>query len=92
MEKAKQQFFWNGINLEELRQVMDKPSDEAVLSVFNSGSMDKLRLLLVDLAKNDSMVSDQLPKPMYDFVKNELAYSFSKEDILLFRQTCEIWK
>ena len=92
MEKATQQFFWNGLDLEALRQVMDKPADDAVLSVFSSGSMEQLRNLLVDLAKNDSMVSDQLPKPMHDFVKNELAVSFSKEDILLFRRTYEIWK
>ena len=92
MEKGKQTFIWNGIDLEALRQVMDKPSDEAVLSVFNSGSMDILRNLLIDLAKNDSMVSNQLPKPMHDFVKNELAFSFSEEDILLFRQAYEIWK
>ena len=92
MEKGIQTFIWNGIDLEALRQVMDMPSDEAVLSVFNSGSMDQIRTLLIDLARNDSMVSDQLPKPMHDFVRNELALSFSEQDILLFRQTYEIWK
>ena len=92
MEQSAQLFFWNGMDLEALRQVIDKPADEAVLSVFNSGSMDQLRNILVGLAKNDSMVSDQLPKPMHDFVKNELAFSFSQEDILLFRKAYEIWK
>lgn len=92
MKKNVTQFIWNGIDLEGLRQVMDKPADDAVLSVFESTSMDHLRTLLVDLAQNDSIVSDQLPKQMSDFIKNELAYSFTDEDIQLFNQTREIWK
>jgi hypothetical protein len=92
MENSKHQFFWKGIDLEAFRQVMDKPADEAVQAVFDSTSMDHLRTLLVGLAQNDSLVSDQLPKPMSDFIKSELAFSFSEEDIKLFNQTHEVWK
>ena len=92
MGKKAQQFTWNGIDLDLLRQVMDKPADEAVLALLKSGSMDHLRTLLIEMAQNDSIVSDQLPKPMYDFIKGELAYSFSPEDIEFFNRTHEIWK
>lgn len=92
MEESTQQFIWNGIDLESLRQVMDKPADDAVLSVFQSNSMEHLRTVLTDLAKNDSMVSNQLPKPMQEFVDRELDFPFTTNDIELFRQTHEIWK
>ena len=92
MGKITRQFVWNGIDLEGLRQVMDKPADEAVLALLKANSMDHLRTLLVEMAQNDSIVSDQLPKPMYDFIKGELAYSFTPEDMVLFNQTNEIWK
>jgi hypothetical protein len=92
MEENLQHFIWNGIDLESLRQVMDKPADDAVLTVFESKSMDHLRTLLVELAQNDSMVSDQLPKPMHDFIQSELGFAFTAEDIELFNQTHEIWK
>jgi len=92
MGEKTQQFTWNGIDLDLLRQVMDKPADEAVSALLESGSMDHLRTLLIDMAQNDSIASDQLPKPMYDFIKGELAYSFSPEDIEFFNQTHEIWK
>jgi len=92
MGKKAQQFIWNGIDLDLLRQVMDKPVDDAVSALLESGSMDHLRTLLIEMAQNDSIVSDQLPKPMYDFIRGELAYSFSPEDIGFFNQTHEIWK
>jgi hypothetical protein len=92
MEKTTPQFVWNGVDLDALRHVMDKPADNAVLAVFESNSMDHLRALLTDLAKNDSMISDELPKPMFDFVKSELNLTFTPEDISLFEQTHEIWK
>jgi len=92
MGTSTQKFIWNGIDLEALRQVMDKPADDAVLSVFKSNSMEHLRTILTDLAKNDSMVSKQLPKAMHDFVQSELNFSFTPEDIELFNQTHEIWK
>ena len=92
MKKTIKQFIWNGIDLDSLRQVMDKPADNAVSALLESVSMDHLRTLLIDMAQNDSIVSDQLPKPMYDFIRGELAYSFSPEDIELFNQTHEIWK
>lgn len=83
---------WNGIDLNELRHVMDQPADKAVSSVFESKSMDHLRTLLVEMAKNDSSVSLDLPEPMRDFVKTELNFRFSSDDIALFKQTHEIWK
>lgn len=92
MEKSTKKFIWNGIDLEALRQVMDKPADDAVLSVYKSNSMEHLRTILTDLAKNESMVSSELPKPMRDFVESELNFSFTPEDIELFNQTHEIWK
>ena len=92
MGKIARKFVWNGIDLEGLRQVMDQPADEAVLALLKSKSMDHLRTLLIEMAQNDSLVSDQLPKPMYDFIKSELANSFTPEDIAMFNQTNEIWK
>jgi hypothetical protein len=92
MENNMQQHVWKGIDLEALRQVTDKPADEAVTAVFESKSMDYLRTLLVELAQNDSSVSDQFPKPMHDFVKSELGFTFTAEDVELFKQTHEIWK
>lgn len=92
MAKTTKQFVWDGIDLESLRQVMDKPSDDAVAAVFESKSMDHLRTILIDLAKNDSVISSELPKPMHDFIQSELNFSFSAEDIGLFNQTHEIWK
>ena len=92
MEKTTQKFVWKGIDLEALRQVMDKPADDAVFTVFESNSMEHLRSVLTDLAKNDSMISEELPKPMHDFVKSELNFTFTPEDIELFNQTHEIWK
>lgn len=92
METTTSQFVWNGIDLEALRNVMDKPSDEAVLSILDSQSMDHLRTLLINMAKNDSVDSAELPKPMYDLVKSELNFSFTSEDISLFNQTHEIWR
>ena len=84
MKKTIKQFIWNGIDLDSLRQVMDKPADNAVSALLESVSMDHLRTLLIDMAQNDSIVSDQLPKPMYDFIKGELAFTFTPEDIDLF--------
>ena len=92
MEKKAQQFVWNGIDLDALRQVMDKPADDAIEAIFKSKSMEHLRSILVDLAQNDSVISTDLPKPMFDFVQTELNVHFTTEDIALFNQTHEIWK
>ncbi len=92
MGKKTEQFIWNGIDLEQLRQVMDKPSDDAVASVFASQSMDYLRNLLRDMAKNDDFVSLQLPPEMHNFVQNELNFKFSDDDIRHFKHAHEIWK
>ena len=45
MEKTTTQFVWNGIDLDALRHVMDKPADDAVQAVFESHSMEHLRAL-----------------------------------------------
>ena len=92
MKKTVPQFNWNGIDLESLRQVMDKPADDAVDAIYESKSMDKLVKLLTSMAENDSAVSSELPKPVRDFVKSELSIRFSAEDIALFNQTREIWE
>ena len=36
MENSTPEFLWKGIDLEALRQIMDKPADDAVASVFES--------------------------------------------------------
>jgi hypothetical protein len=92
MEKTTPQFVWNGIDLETLRQVMDKPADDAVASVFESYDMKHLTSILKGMAKNDDFVSSELPEPMHDFVQKELTRQFTAEDIRLFNQAHEIWK
>jgi hypothetical protein len=92
MEKTTPQFIWNGIDLETLRQVMDKPADDAVASVFESHDMKHLTTILKEMAKNDIFVSEELPAPMHDFIQKELNRQFTTEDIRLFEQTHEIWK
>lgn len=83
---------WNGISLDSLRLIMDKPADDAVLSVYESKSMHHLRDLLVNMAQNDSLISDELPEPMREFVTNELHWKFSEEDIRMFRRSHQVWK
>lgn len=92
MEKTTPQFVWNGLDLEALRQVMDKPADDAVASVFESYDMKHLTTILKEMAKNDDFVSTDLPTPMHDFVQKELTRQFTAEDIRLFNQAHEIWK
>jgi hypothetical protein len=85
-------FEWNGINLEQLRKVMDEPADKAVAAVYQSASLDYLRTLLRGMAENDSIVPKSLPVAMRDFIKKELEFKFSPYDIELFNKTHEIWK
>ncbi|HSM46746.1 MAG TPA: oxygenase MpaB family protein [Draconibacterium sp.] len=92
MSSNKQLFIWNGIDLETLRQVMDKPADDAVASVFESHDMGHLTSILKEMAKNDNFVSEELPDAMHDFIQKELNRQFTTEDIRLFEQTHEIWK
>ncbi len=92
MKKHTPRFDWNGIDLEALRLVMDKPADSAIEAIFESKSMEHLRTLLVEMAANDSLVSNELPKPMHDFVQEELSIRFSPEDIELFKEAHEVWK
>ena len=92
MEKTTPQFLWNGIDLETLRQVMDKPADDAVASVFESHDMRHLTSILKEMAKNDNFVSAELPAPMHNFIQKELNRRFTSEDIRLFSQAHEIWK
>lgn len=92
MENSTEQFVWNGIDLEALRQVMDKPADDAIDAIFESKSIDRLVKILQGMAENDSKISSELPKPVRDFVKRELSVKFSAADIALFNQTREIWE
>lgn len=92
MEKSTQQFIWNGIDLEALRQVMDQPADDAVSEIFKSKSMDHLRSVLKEMARNDSFVTNEFPSVLHDFVQNELKIRFTPEDIEMFNQAHEIWK
>ena len=92
METTAKQFIWHGIDLNDQRLIMDDPADKAVMSIYDSNAMTELRSLLINMAQNDSPVSDALPDAMRDFVKSELAYPFTDEDITAFKQTHEIWK
>ena len=83
---------WNGIKMEDLRQIMDKPADDAVSSIFESHSMKQLVGILKKMAENDDFVSEDLPEPMRKFAHEDLNLNFSEEDIKYFRQTHEIWK
>jgi len=71
---------------------MDKPADDAVSSIFESKSMEHLRSLLKEMAKNDSLVSKDLPTEMNVFLQDELNFKFSPEDIELLNQAHGIWK
>ncbi len=92
MNNNNQKFIWKSIDLEKLRQVMDKPADDAVAEIFKSKSMDHLRAILKEMARNDSFVTNELPAELRDFVQSELKFKFSTDDIELFNQTHEIWK
>ncbi len=92
MKNKNQQFIWNGINLNALREVMDPAADKAVDSIFESKATDRLVKILQGMAENDSKISPELPKPMYDFIEDELNIEFTEEDIQLFNETREIWE
>lgn len=92
MEQSTPQYTWNGIDLETLRHIMDKPSDDAVASAFESNSMKHLTDILKGMAENDDFVSHELPPAMHDFVQKELQFSFSEQDIEMFNRTHKIWK
>ena len=92
MENENEKFIWNGIDLEELRKVMDKPSDDAVLSVFEGGAnMESFVAAIKNMATNQDYIPSEIPKQMRDFVQKELALKFTDEDIKYFKQTHEIW-
>jgi len=92
MGKSTQQFIWNGIDLEALRQVMDKPADDAVDSIFESKSTARLAKILEGMAENDSKIPPELPGPMRKFIESEINIEFTEEDIRLFNETREIWE
>lgn len=83
---------WHGIQLEDLRQIMDPPADDAVSSIFESHSMHHLVGILKKMAENDDFVSEELPEPMRKFANDDLHLEFTDEDIKYFKQTHEIWK
>ncbi|MGB5941783.1 MAG: oxygenase MpaB family protein [Leeuwenhoekiella sp.] len=88
-----EKFIWNGIDLEDLRQVMDPPADKAVQSIFDPNeSLRHLGALLKDMAQNDDFVSRELPEPMHDLVQEELKTKFTAHDLEMFKQAHHIWK
>ena len=87
-----QKFTWNNTDLEQLRDVMDPPSDKAVESIFESRSMRHLATILEGMARDDDFVSKELPESMHNFVQKELDRSFTSEDIQMFNETHRIWK
>ena len=92
MSSTDSQYAWHGIDLNALREVMDQPADDAVLSLYESSSMASLRTMLEDMAKNDSVVPEDLPDQMSSFMKSELSFEFSEEDIKMFNRSNEIWR
>jgi hypothetical protein len=86
MENKNQQYIWNGIDLNGLREIMDPAADKAIDSIYESKSTDRLVKILQGMAENDSEISPELPKPMYDFIESELNIEFSEEDIQLFNE------
>jgi hypothetical protein len=92
MENKNQQYIWNGIDLNGLREIMDPAADKAIDSIYESKSTDRLVKILQGMAENDSEISPELPKPMYDFIESELNIEFSEEDIQLFNEAREIWE
>lgn len=99
MTNKANKYEWKGknldkpINLEDLRQLMDKPADDAVASVFDSGK--EMKHFVGDLKKmasNKTFIHDDVPEPMRDFVQEGLNYKFTDKDIEYFNLTHEIWK
>jgi len=92
MKNKNQQFVWNGIDLDALREVMDPAADQAVDSIFESKSTARLAKILEGMAENDTKIPPELPEPMRKFIESEINIEFSAEDIRLFNETREIWE
>lgn len=41
MESKEDKFEWHGIKMEDLRQIMDKPADDSVQSIFEKENVKK---------------------------------------------------
>ena len=92
MENKIKTDFWNTLNLDDFRQIMDPPADEAVKSLYTSVRFKTDRNELKAMAQNDSFVPADLPEDLKCFVENELFKKFTPEDIRKFELTREIWK
>ncbi len=92
MENKIKTNFWNTLNLDDFRQIMDPPADEAVKSLYTSVRFKTDRNELKAMAQNDSFVPADLPEDLKCFVENELFKKFTPEDIRKFELTREIWK
>jgi|AntRauTorcE11897_2_1112592.scaffolds.fasta_scaffold21098_2 hypothetical protein len=77
MSDLSNKYEWNGINLEDLRQVMDPPADKAVASIFESKSMRHLATELKKMAENDDLASGDMPDELKDFLSEEQNRDFS---------------
>ena len=65
---SSKKYEYNGINLEQLRKIMDPEADSAVVSLYNSKAFDQDRNELKAMAQNDSFAPENLP-PALKFVK-----------------------
>jgi hypothetical protein len=92
MENKENGFEWKGIKMEDLRQIMDDPADNAVKSIFEKQDMGYLTGLLKNMAENDDVVSVELPEAMQKFADNIHKFKFSEKDIQCFVQTHKIWE
>ncbi len=92
MAEQQIKYEWKGINLEDKRFIMDPLADDAIESIFKEKSMGHLVDKLKEMAKNDDVVSDELPKSMHDFAQKELNLTFTDDDIKYFNQTHDIWE
>lgn len=93
MTSEAHKYEWKGINLEDMRQVMDEKADAAVKSVFDSGKkMEHFVGDLKKMASNGDYVHSDVPEPMHKFVQDNLKIKFTDEDIKNFKLTHEIWK
>ncbi len=90
--EAPKKYEYNGINLEQLRKIMDPEADSAVVSLYNSKAFDQDRNELKAMAQNDSFAPENLPPALRKFVENELSKKFTEDDIKQFELAREVWK
>lgn len=83
---------WNGLDLNSFRQIMDPDADASISALYKARAFLSLRDMLKDMAKNDSFVPESLPESIQEFLKCELEYTPSAEDLAAFERTRKIWQ